>query len=39
KIFYRSKWKNNEPQECVICLEDFVDEDELKILPCKHEFH
>ncbi|CAG8794078.1 20149_t:CDS:2, partial [Cetraspora pellucida] len=39
KIFYRSKRQDNEPQECVICLEDFVDEVELKIMPCKHEYH
>ncbi|CAG8638417.1 27911_t:CDS:2, partial [Gigaspora margarita] len=39
KIFYRSKRQENEPQECVICLEDFVDEDELRIIPCFHEFH
>ncbi|CAG8748899.1 24230_t:CDS:2, partial [Gigaspora rosea] len=39
KIFYRSKRQENEPQECVICLEDYVDEDELRIMPCKHEYH
>lgn len=39
KIFYKEKKKENEPEECVICLEDFVDEDELRVLPCKHEFH
>lgn len=39
KIFYDSKRQNNEPQECAICLEDYVDEDELRIMPCKHEFH
>ncbi|KAF0543559.1 transferrin receptor ectodomain, apical domain-containing protein [Gigaspora margarita] len=39
KIFYRSKRQENDPQECVICLEDYVDEDELRIMPCKHEYH
>ncbi|KAK9694505.1 hypothetical protein K7432_013395 [Basidiobolus ranarum] len=39
KTFYKEKRKGNEPQECAICLEDYVDEDKLRILPCKHEFH
>ncbi|CAG8516253.1 11987_t:CDS:2 [Cetraspora pellucida] len=39
KIFYGSKRQDRERQECVICIEDFVDGDELKIMPCKHEYH
>jgi len=39
RIFYLAKRKGNEPEECAICLEDYVDKDNLRILPCKHEFH
>ncbi|CAJ0768872.1 12276_t:CDS:2 [Entrophospora sp. SA101] len=39
KIFYLSKRQENDPQECAICLEDYVDKDELRIMPCRHEFH
>ncbi|KAF9361933.1 E3 ubiquitin-protein ligase rnf13 [Mortierella sp. AD094] len=39
KVFFKSKVKGNEPVECVICLEDYVDEDELRVLPCRHEYH
>lgn len=39
KTFFVSKRVENAPQECAICLEDFVDDDELRIMPCKHEFH
>ncbi|KAF9970280.1 hypothetical protein BGZ73_007031 [Actinomortierella ambigua] len=39
KVFYTSKLKENDPRECVICLEDYKDEDEIRILPCKHEYH
>ncbi|KAJ2790778.1 hypothetical protein H4R21_006441, partial [Coemansia helicoidea] len=39
KTFYRSKYRDGEPDECAICLDDFADDDELRILPCRHEYH
>ncbi|KAF9285197.1 hypothetical protein BGZ68_004089 [Mortierella alpina] len=39
KVFYKSKVRGNEPLECVICLEEYQDEEELRVLPCRHEYH
>ncbi|KAJ2084306.1 hypothetical protein H4R24_000099 [Coemansia sp. RSA 988] len=39
KTFYLSKYREGEPAECAICLDDFEDEDELRTLPCKHQYH
>ncbi|KAJ1651218.1 hypothetical protein IWQ61_008164 [Dispira simplex] len=39
KTFFTAKKLPNEPEECAICLEDYMDEDEIRILPCYHQFH
>lgn len=39
KKYYASKRKKEENEECTICLEDFMDKDELRVLPCNHQFH
>jgi len=39
KTYYTSRRQENDPTECCICLEDYQDKDELRIMPCKHEFH
>ena len=34
------KWKNGDPFEtCCICLDDFVEGEKLRILPCDHGYH
>jgi E3 ubiquitin-protein ligase RNF13 len=38
-IFRREKIVDIEHTECAICLEDYIEGDQLRTLPCKHEFH
>ncbi|KAL9538682.1 hypothetical protein MBANPS3_010750 [Mucor bainieri] len=38
-VFRREKIVDVEHTECAICLEDYVEGDQLRTLPCKHEFH
>ncbi|KAI8988655.1 hypothetical protein BDB01DRAFT_888495 [Pilobolus umbonatus] len=37
--FRREKIVDIEHAECAICLEDYVENDQIRVLPCKHEFH
>jgi E3 ubiquitin-protein ligase RNF13 len=38
KIFHKEN-KNDEEEECIICLETYQEGDILRKLPCNHEFH
>jgi E3 ubiquitin-protein ligase RNF13 len=39
KTIHLDQMKPNDPEVCAICLEDYIDDDQVRIMPCKHEFH
>ncbi|KAH7728803.1 RING finger domain containing protein [Aphelenchoides avenae] len=39
KIPIKKYKKGEEPETCAICLEDFVEGEKLRVLPCRHAYH
>ncbi|KNE57651.1 hypothetical protein AMAG_04516 [Allomyces macrogynus ATCC 38327] len=37
--YNRAKARDDDPTSCVVCLDDFEDDQTLRVLPCSHPFH
>jgi hypothetical protein len=37
--FHKDKVNKGEEEKCSVCLSEFEDKEEIKILPCKHLYH